>query len=735
MRRAIVALAVGAVAGAAVVVVLEQPGKNEPARAAAEAASLAETRALPPSVETAAPPAASIPARDGASNAQGGFASQRLRVYASVAALDDLGAIEARIEAAAAQPDSPRRDLELEALLARLAEIDPPRAMRLAQSLFLDDRFVVAAFTAAAAASVEDALAALASMRRPGLQRDVALALLDTLGDDEGTVERIAASLPASLRLSFEMRRLTRRAQRDPAGALLAAMRLENRDMLQEAVTNIAASSATASPVEIDALAQMLEAEDPDLARAFRSSALTRWARSDPAAALAFLEERASTLDGSLASNIASVAATADPERVLGLLDSLPSSARSTTQSRAIRAIAERDPLRAIQLFEALPAGQDRNGLARTVARSYAQQDPDAAMAWARSLRQPVDLMLGVIEGIAAVDFDRAAGLVLQELSAQGGGPAQASGNGGRPAVIPPTGLVGSLVTNQRAADAGSMTRLAEGLLALDSALGRSGLMLMLGSWMQADTARATDWLLANLTRVPPETLNNVSRTLARTDIESAKRLTDSIPDTVRASWAANVAGTLAESGIANAMQWVERFRGQPVYEAALSRIVQTGARYDAKAAAPLVEGLSPALRSEVSREVALQWAQQDPAAAARWFETIDDETTRSDTLGMAARLWAQRDAAAAERWARALADSDKRDAALGGVFAGRAASGAVDLRLLDEIGAATVRQWAAMTAISALGNEPEAARELLPYVTSAAMRRQAELMIEQGER
>src|SRR5690606_7706213 len=124
-------------------------------------------------------------------------------------------------------------------------------------------------------------------------------------------------------------------------------------------------------------------------------------------------------------------------------------------------------------------------------------------------------------------------------------------------------------------------TRLADGLLALDSAIGRSALTTMLGRWATADPARATEWLVANVTSVPPESFSGVAPQLARADIETAKRLTDAVPTSARAAWAASVAGALAQNDLAGAVAWIERFRGQPDYDTALVQIVQRGVQYD----------------------------------------------------------------------------------------------------------------------------------------------------------
>src|SRR5690606_36301993 len=154
--------------------------------------------------------------------------------------------------------------------------------------------------------------------------------------------------------------------------------------------------------------------------------------------------------------------------------------------------------------------------------------------------------------GVAAVDFDRAVDLVLSELRGQSGiGAATSASLRGFPADLSSTLMLTPLVLSGSAtSNAASMTRLAEGLLALDSTIGRSALTTMLGGWAMADPARATDWLVGNITSVPPESLSGVAQQLARTDTETAKRLTDSVPNAARATWVTSVAGVLAQNDL-----------------------------------------------------------------------------------------------------------------------------------------------------------------------------------------
>src|SRR5690606_3989660 len=142
---------------------------------------------------------------------------------------------------------------------------------------------------------------------------------------------------------------------------------------------------------------------------------------------------------------------------------------------------------------------------------------------WVKSLQPPAaDAISGIVNGVAAVDLDRAIDFVLRELSGQSGtGGARPASPGSLPLELSSSLLLTPLVlSGQPGSNAASMTRLADGLLALDSASGRSALTTMLGRWATADPARATEWLVANVTSVPPESFSGVAPQLARADIE-----------------------------------------------------------------------------------------------------------------------------------------------------------------------------------------------------------------------
>jgi hypothetical protein len=166
-------------------------------------------------------------------------------------------------------------------------------------------------------------------------------------------------------------------------------------------------------------------------------------------------------------------------------------------------------------------------------------------------------------------------------------------------------------------------------------------------------------------------------------------------------------------------------------------RIILEGAGYDPAGAAGLLTGLSPALQARAPIDfVAREWTRQDPVAAARWVETIADAAARRSAVRMMARVWVQQDAAAAKRWARALPNPAVRDSALAVVFAVAAEAGSVDMRLFEEISDESARESAAINAMDYLvRNDPDAARQLLPYVRNPAFRAQAEARLMQSGR
>jgi hypothetical protein len=100
---------------------------------------------------------------------------------------------------------------------------------------------------------------------------------------------------------------------------------------------------------------------------------------------------------------------------VLDRDDVLPPARRADIQQRAIESLAQRDPQAAYVRATRLPKGLNRVLAIESTVSSFAHRDPDAALAWARSLApQPPGVLTMLASAIADTDALRARDLALQ---------------------------------------------------------------------------------------------------------------------------------------------------------------------------------------------------------------------------------------------------------------------------------------------------------------------------------
>src|SRR5690606_16090557 len=213
---------------------------------------------------------------------------------------------------------------------------------------------------------------------------------------------------------AFRQDAAVRLAARDPVRALRRALALGDSASRLRAVSRIAFEWAQQDPAAALALVDTIT--DESLRRNYRLNVLSEWARIDPDAV--FEHVRASldaVADPNELFSILSALAPADPYAVLELADGLTGDARRLAEQTALGLIAERDPYAAIAKLDAMPRNRDRDQLLSLIAQAFARQDPDGALEWARSLRPrpSANVLMSVINGIAAVDPERAVDLML----------------------------------------------------------------------------------------------------------------------------------------------------------------------------------------------------------------------------------------------------------------------------------------------------------------------------------
>jgi len=640
-------------------------------------------------------------------------ATETVGFYRRVA---DAGATElaALIAQVAAEPPSPDRELALAVLLKRYAEIDAPRSALLAREagargIALESVYGTWARTAPAAA-----LAALDAVDDPDDAAAAALALVVGLGNDAVALERVASRLAA-------------REPPPPAGGVspFGPGSVPFGAVAARSPLNLmAARWAQMDPER--ALAMTREVRDERLRLTLETAAVRTLARVAPDRAFAHLgaletESRLMTLFVAAVPELA----RADPERVLELTQRVSGDLRQMLETTALQQLADRDPLAATRYLERLSTGE-RQRLAQVVARGYGKRDAEAALAWARLQPERQNLVTSVIGGVAEENPDRALDLALDLES---------------PTERMPAVQMVAMTAMRRDETAEAI---ANRLLAIDDpALQDSLPLFAVSTWASRSPDNAMRWLLANGASASPSIFQQVGQRLAMRDPRGAVAYATQVPAAAREPWIQGVVQGYAQSDPQGAIDWLRGFSGEPWYAQAATALVHAVAQRDGAAAARFVDELeasrtgvqSGAQAQQLAGIIAVNWANNDPAAAAAW--AIDRRTEQERTLAVrnALGVWSGHDVSSARQWTLQLPPGALRDTALTVLLtmtAGRASSG-VDPSVLNAFTSADARQRAVLQAVQGLAfADPARARTLADtHLTDPALRAQAERAFE----
>ncbi len=622
----------------------------------------------------------------------------RFAAYRAAARIADGDTLASLLANAAASAPSLRRDIELDALLMRLAELDPEGAVRIALELTLDEAFVAEAYRAWARQDLQAALRGLALPVDRQIRLAAAVVLFEMVDDDRSGFERVAAELPddQAERAMLEVEWLAWLADRNPYAALREALLLPDVHVQSRAMPRIAASWVQADPH--DALTQAQHLPD-DLRIAYLASVASQWSLLDPVAYLDHLRTGGAT--GEMLFGIP-FAVAADPDAALAMAEGISGPVAMQLRSAVFQVLAERgDPLAVVARIDAMGPSPARNDLLQVVAQTYARRDPDAALAWAATRATAV--RMAVIAQVAESDPDRLPGLIDTMLR---------SDTNSQASLVP--------LLTRMGRDPAHAPLVADQLLARNDRQSVSALRTVVTGWVQQDPGRAMDWVAGNATDLQPALVDQLARSFAETDVAAAATYLDVIPMELRPSWLAGVAGAYARHDPEGAFSWLDRLRGQEGYDQALQQVIAESARTNPVGAAAIAGRTGASLQPATASTIAGNWTREDPEAAARWALGVDDAGARQSAVGAVAMNWARRDLAAAVDWAVALPDDGLRERALSTLLFNSATSGN------EVLAQAFVRiaDWS-----------PDEARMLLDrHVNDARVRRQIEAEISGSE-
>jgi hypothetical protein len=359
----------------------------------------------------------------------------------------------------------------------------------------------------------------------------------------------------------------------------------------------------------------------------------------------------------------------------------------------AITALAEIDSAAAFARLGAVPRGRVYESMLYPVVSRYAQQYPEPAVSWMDS-NPSRSAAAAVIAGVTLGDFDRGYELIGKIANAEA-------------LHIP---LARAMLRNPDEAG-----QIALALLARNDQHARPILSSMLDAWVALDSDAAAGWIMRNLEKLDPALVGSFARQIAARDARAASAYIDRVPPNARDVWFVEVAAAYASSDPIEALDWVQRYRSDPQFEAAYATILGSVATAQPERAAAEVTAASTALQTALAPQVAAAWSAQDPVRAAQWALTIPDEAASSSAIVGVVSSWMRQDPPSTAEWAKGLRRGVARDEAFS-VLAARSSSTRLNVvELLTEIDSSEKRLRAAIGAFRVLnGTDPARARQLL---------------------
>lgn len=239
-----------------------------------------------------------------------------------------------------------------------------------------------------------------------------------------------------------------------------------------------------------------------------------------------------------------------------------------------------------------------------------------------------------------------------------------------------------------------------------------------MSGWASTDPADAEAWAREQHEGPDNPYLVGVVNGVAKTDLNRATEITQSLPyGRIRGRAVDVLIEAYFKEGVDTTMNWASNLKEGVLKNGIVSRVAARVARDDPFAAAEwavtLVEGGE---RNNAVTSIASTWSRSQPREAANYLVQISDEDLRSKALGKVVERWARSDRAAAGAWLTENKDQPGMDEAIQ-QYAER-------LRFKDPVSAMT---WAASIKNEAsrhtlmervaeewMERDPEAARDFL---------------------
>ncbi|MDB6027732.1 MAG: hypothetical protein JWM68_3955 [Verrucomicrobiales bacterium] len=351
-----------------------------------------------------------------------------------------------------------------------------------------------------------------------------------------------------------------------------------------------------------------------EVKNALRSLFLTRWAETDPQSAMAAANATVSESEKREAIlAVAKAWAKTDLASALAWGEKLPAGYnRNDVFQKMITGVAETDPRNAADLALRLP-GRWKLFTVEKVAAQWVQMDPDAALAWVKSLT--------------------AGEVKIRALSA----------------------------VSQKLAQANPQVS-AELASSLPAGLGIRFLSEIASAWAERDLPATIAWARQLTDNDRRNAFQSIAQQWVAQDPEAAasymlKSQNDSFY-TVGREWGKNDPQA--------AMNWAKQQTDDKARDSIYKAIISGWAVNSPSDAASYVASLPAGpFQNSAASSVASNWAENDPAAAASWAVGIPEGDARKVAFQNVVLQWGRSDPEATAQWLENLPSGDSRDTAV----------------------------------------------------------------------
>jgi hypothetical protein len=540
----------------------------------------------------------------------------------ALAGRSDTAALQSHIFTADRIGDPAEREHALEILFYRLAELDAPSALALAESdYFRATRSLrLAVWNAWARQDLDEALFAAKTRPTHAEQNDAAQALysaFDSLDGDAG--RRIGQELGIDPDREQRNRYLQRLAEQSVGDAI-------------DYIESLPTGNGRAECVEW--LADYLFIRDESEASQYADD----------------FELASDRLRFELV--IGEAAARSNPRALIDdLLAGGGNPYASSEYQVAMQALAEADPQAAESYFRAATQGTLKQFIGSHIVNALAATDPKAALAWARanSPGGPQNLyeMAALIQ-LAIRDPDAALAEALATPS-----PHQ------RDSLV--ASVVGQLAVENPSLAVGMADKIDDPLQQ------KSARAQILQQWLMTDPDAAVAWVDTLAPAEADELLGNSASILVHSNVDAAIRLLPRVADEYRPYLREQIALQLVEwKSPQAALAFVRQFEGEEGYEALQAGVVGRVAAIDPDQARALADQLAdPQLRDTAYVSIARQQALANPAEGLAIAQQIGDPELRGQALAGVLQNLMWQDPDSARRVIDSLPPGTARDRAL----------------------------------------------------------------------